>query len=166
MTTLSLVAPVQTDSSAATRVRGLVLSLADSVDGDVTPYNLAEQLLSEIDGDHDLLVTALVDCVRHTIGHQRTGKGRPVKGTSRWERAADDLRVYRERISLGAGSYRELGDCSAEDLHQAAEMRFRHARSVEQHGERLGRLAHLLEKRGAEVVREVPVALVMEIVYA
>lgn len=152
--------------SPVTELRQLLLAIADGAAGDVATHDIAVDLLGHVEHEPTLLLVALESYVVQTLSHRRRDTRRLAPGTSRWERAAEELQVYRERIHLGEMGYRALGDCSAADLHAAAQARFRLARDIERRGDQLGRLAHLLEKRNAATVRDLPVETVMEIVYA
>jgi hypothetical protein len=90
----------------------------------------------------------------------------PKPGTSRWQTHQAECRVYREMVHVEEGVYRPLGELTNIDLHAAAAQRFRTAAAISRQGERFGRLAHAMEKHGADVVSDLPVEMVMEIVYA
>lgn len=65
-------------------------------------------------------------------------------------------RHLREWVSVGKDEFKFFGDCTADDLSYAAEVRFQLAEANRAHGERMMTARELLVEHGVSTVRELP----------
>lgn len=165
---MTLTSVPATDFNLRTLVRS-VLEASRSAD----LGHLADTAFSRIDpADHaEALRQAMRGFVRQVIGEQRADlpAGPPahvapsVAATSAKVTAIRDhwQRALRDRLNVGEGSWKFLGDCTADDLLFAAEQRREHAARNRRRAAQLDALRQQLDDHDVATVGDLPAEVLL-----
>lgn len=156
-------------------IHALIVQAMDDTD-DPHPRDVAERVIQALPKSRyeEALRESLWLLVRNTSARSHctndpqagSAPGRPhaeasahvgAMGAARWSA------WIRERVSVGAGIYKFLGDCDRADVEHLATVRREHAKANAEAADRFDHLADLMRRHRASVVADLPAAAIAEV---
>lgn len=145
-------------------LRAAVLAAA-AVEGGVTVAEIAEKVFASMTADeiNDVVRQAISETAADILRHERRASmttpsfGRSPKQDAirtQWQR------MLVQRLHIGDGVWKVIGDCTAADLDYAASARYKLATEVTKNANQLQEMAASLRAAGVTTVKELPVGSV------
>lgn len=129
-----------------------------------SPYDAIDDVLARIPANATAATLRLIirDCLVAIAPSMPSTVNRttPASATGAPKKAAGltELRLLRERIAVGDGAWKFIGDSTPDEIDIAAEWRETLAASNAVAAKRLRRIAEVARQCGADVIRDVPAA--------